>query len=85
MWSKVREDWGVWLVIAWTVIVAGVLIIWVVYVALSPDNGYVSNGTVEVFSVILALGVWMFGLFVGLILWFSVAFLRDHLPRAPAR
>jgi hypothetical protein len=83
MWSK--ADWGVWLPVAWTVVVAGVLVIWDVYVALSPDNDYVSNGAVELFSILLAVGIWMLGLFLGVVVFAIAGFLVDHHQERVAR
>jgi len=78
-------DWRVWLAVCWTVVVAGVLIIWEVYVALSPDDGWVSNGALEWISAFGAVVVWMLGLF-GVVLISIAAFLvrrtRERVARA---
>jgi hypothetical protein len=78
-------DWRVWLAVGWTVLVAGVLIIWEIYVALSPDSGFVSNRDLELFSFISAAGVWLVGLFCVVLIAiaaFLVNLTRKRVPSA---
>jgi len=71
-------DWGVRLVVAWSVVVAGALIVLAVAIAVSPDEGYVSNADLEFFAIFVAIGVWMIGLTLGVVGFSIVSFLVDR-------
>lgn len=68
-------DWGVRLLVAWTVLVAGALIVLEVSLAASPDDGYVSNGDLGVFAFFIAAALWTIGVILGVILIRLSAFL----------
>jgi hypothetical protein len=78
VWPKVKEHWRVWLVVAWTFVVVGLLIFAEVSTAEEPDDGFVSNGSLEVFAFILAVTVWMIGFFLGVFLVFIASLLVDR-------
>jgi hypothetical protein len=80
-----RGDWGVRLVVAWTVVVAGALIVLEVSIALSPDDGFISNAELEFFGIFVAVGVWMIGLTLGVVVFSIVGFLVDRNRERSAR
>jgi uncharacterized membrane protein len=73
-----RGNWGVRLVVAWTVFVAGALIVLEVSIAVSPDDGFVSNTDLEFIAIVVAVGVWMIGLTLGVVVFSIAGFLVDR-------
>lgn len=73
-----RGDWGLRLVVAWTVVVAVALIVLGIAIAVTPDDGFVSNADLAFFAIFAAVGVWMIGLTLGVVVFSIAGFLVDR-------